>query len=106
MSRKRRGDYNNGSCTGDCKTTEICNIRAGRSENNCIPVEKGIHFKRDLEEQKFDLKDNFHGGCDGSRIARILAAAVGHRELFERVVEEKLEKRGLEEILIMAKKSR
>ena len=24
------------SCTGDCKTTTICGLRAARSENNCV----------------------------------------------------------------------
>jgi hypothetical protein len=35
ISRKSRG-FEVTACTGDCKNTTICNLRALRSENNCV----------------------------------------------------------------------
>ena len=44
-ARKTRG-WDVGSCTGACVTAEICQMRAGRSENNCgVPV-PGLHIKK------------------------------------------------------------
>lgn len=45
MSRKSRG-WNPSTCDGDCKTDEICQLRAGRSQNNCFKPTPGIHFSK------------------------------------------------------------
>ena len=45
IARKTRGwDYS--SCTGDCKTDEICQLRAGESQYNCVTITPGISFKK------------------------------------------------------------
>lgn len=45
ISRKTRGwDYS--ACTGDCKTDEICQLRAAESQYNCVEVSPGINFKK------------------------------------------------------------
>jgi sphingomyelin phosphodiesterase len=45
IARKTRGwDYS--SCTGDCKTDEICQLRAAESQYNCVTISPGINFKK------------------------------------------------------------
>ena len=45
IARKSRGwDYS--SCTGDCKTDEICQLRAAESQYNCVEITPGINFKK------------------------------------------------------------
>ncbi|KAJ5233042.1 hypothetical protein N7468_005998 [Penicillium chermesinum] len=45
VARKTRGwDYS--SCIGDCKTGEICQLRAAESQYNCVEITPGINFKR------------------------------------------------------------
>jgi sphingomyelin phosphodiesterase len=49
ISFKSRG-WDVTACTGDCETQEICQLRAARSENNCVVVSPGIHFNKRSEE--------------------------------------------------------
>ncbi|KAJ5564594.1 acid sphingomyelinase [Penicillium frequentans] len=45
IARKSRGwDYS--SCTGTCKTDEICQLRAAESQYNCVEITPGISFKK------------------------------------------------------------
>ncbi|KAJ5884215.1 acid sphingomyelinase [Penicillium tannophilum] len=45
VARKSRGwDYS--SCTGTCKTDEICQLRAAESQYNCVEITPGISFKK------------------------------------------------------------
>jgi sphingomyelin phosphodiesterase len=49
-ARKSRG-WDVAPCNGTCESEEICGMRAGRSENNCVVVKAGVNFKkRGLEE--------------------------------------------------------
>jgi sphingomyelin phosphodiesterase len=65
-----------GGCTGDCKTSTICQLRAAQSQYNCGTVSPGINFKRGVEE---------HGGhshgpageCEGSHAVSILQQTLG-----------------------------
>ncbi|KAM3502989.1 hypothetical protein MY11210_008879 [Beauveria gryllotalpidicola] len=60
VSRKSRGWIKN-KCQGDCKDEEICQLRAGRSQNNCHKIKAGATFvKRDngLERPKRARCDN------------------------------------------------
>ncbi|TDL22142.1 sphingomyelin phosphodiesterase [Rickenella mellea] len=60
------------ACTGDCKTSTICDLRALRAQNNCDVVTPGISFKRDgspLVQQPQEPE------CEGSAMARLLRAA-------------------------------
>jgi sphingomyelin phosphodiesterase len=64
-SRKSRG-YNPSSCTGTCKTNEICQIRAAQSQYNCQVPTPGIHFsKRD------GAAVEHHDDCEGTAIRGI-----------------------------------
>ncbi|PWY91733.1 acid sphingomyelinase [Aspergillus sclerotioniger CBS 115572] len=44
-ARKRRG-WDVSECTGDCKTDEICQLRAAESQYNCVEITPGINFKK------------------------------------------------------------
>ncbi|UNI18800.1 Sphingomyelin phosphodiesterase [Purpureocillium takamizusanense] len=52
IARKSRG-WNAGSCTGDCKAAELCQMRAGRAQNNCFKPEPGVH----LDKRRDDVDD-------------------------------------------------
>ncbi|KAK0382831.1 hypothetical protein NLU13_9926 [Sarocladium strictum] len=67
IGRKSR-DYDLSTCDGDCKTTEICQLRAAQAQYNCVTVSPGVHFKRDLHGA---LRA---GECDGSKAIPILSA--------------------------------
>ncbi|KAJ6441250.1 sphingomyelin phosphodiesterase [Purpureocillium lavendulum] len=48
MARKSRGWRADSKCRGDCMKQEICQLRAGRSQDNCFVPKPGVHFsKRD-----------------------------------------------------------
>lgn len=51
IARKTRG-WNPESCTGDCITSTICQLRAGRAQDNCVEPEPGqnIFRKRGLDQ--------------------------------------------------------
>ena len=49
--RKSRG-WNVAACTGDCKTDEICQLRAGRTENDCYVPSPGFHFNKRSENKE------------------------------------------------------
>ncbi|PYI31975.1 acid sphingomyelinase [Aspergillus indologenus CBS 114.80] len=44
-ARKSRG-WDVSSCTDDCKTDEICQLRAAEAQYNCVTITPGISFKR------------------------------------------------------------
>lgn len=59
----RRGrDYSEATCTGTCKTTSICQLRAAQSQYNCATVSPGINFKRDASNTTAIPR----GDCEGS----------------------------------------
>lgn len=45
VARKTRG-YDVSACAGDCKTAEICQLRAAQAQYNCIAVTPGINLRR------------------------------------------------------------
>ncbi|RDA86165.1 hypothetical protein CP532_3055 [Ophiocordyceps camponoti-leonardi (nom. inval.)] len=53
VARKSR-NWKTAQCRGDCKAEEICQLRAGRAENNCFKPKSGpqIHHKRQLSERR------------------------------------------------------
>ena len=66
----RRGrDYSDATCTGSCKTTSICKLRASQSQYNCGTVSPGINFKRDST-----TASSAHSECEGSAAIPILGA--------------------------------
>ncbi|KAF9542904.1 sphingomyelin phosphodiesterase [Agrocybe pediades] len=79
ISLKTRG-VNVASCTGDCKSTTICNLRALRAENNCDVATPGLNLRRDTGE--LDLTERgFADHCEGTGIRTILTkVALNARE--------------------------
>lgn len=66
-ARKSR-DYDISTCEGDCKTGEICQLRAAQSQYNCVTVSPGVNFKRDASSGGLVA-----GDCDGSQVVPILS---------------------------------
>lgn len=48
IARKSRG-WKVGQCDTECKTKEICQIRAGRSQDNCFKPTPGFHLRKRSE---------------------------------------------------------
>ncbi|PPQ81932.1 hypothetical protein CVT25_013780 [Psilocybe cyanescens] len=58
------------ACTGDCKTTTICNLRALRAENNCVVATPGLNFRRGEEE--IDTSQRGHvDHCEGTGVRTV-----------------------------------
>ncbi|KAF8954742.1 hypothetical protein BDZ97DRAFT_1927771 [Flammula alnicola] len=58
-------------CTGSCKTTTICNLRALRAENNCDVVTPGLNFRR---SEGIDTTQRGHADhCEGTGVRSILS---------------------------------
>ncbi|PQE07523.1 Acid sphingomyelinase protein [Rutstroemia sp. NJR-2017a BBW] len=72
IARKSRG-YEPSTCTGDCKTSEICQLRAAESQYNCVTISPGVNFKHKhkREEESVAHVDS----CDGSVAASSLGAS-------------------------------
>ncbi|OBT92828.1 hypothetical protein VE01_09047 [Pseudogymnoascus verrucosus] len=68
IGRKTR-DYATSTCTGTCKTGEICQLRAAQSQYNCATVKPGINFKRDTTSGVVTA-----GECDGSQAIPVLSS--------------------------------
>ncbi|KAH9946301.1 Metallo-dependent phosphatase-like protein [Epithele typhae] len=71
-ARKTR-DFSTATCTGTCKTDEICQLRAAQSQFNCGTIKPGVNFKRDTT----DATPTTAGECDGSQAVPILSAIPG-----------------------------
>ena len=71
VGRKSRG-YGVSACTGDCKTDEICQLRAAEAQYNCATVSPGIDFrKRDAAAEEAVVKVG-ESECHGSKVAEVL----------------------------------
>lgn len=79
IARKTR-DYGTAStCTGDCKTTEICQLRAAQAQYNCGTVSFGINLKktkhrRDLNETAPVVVSHDDHACESSTVAPVMAS--------------------------------
>ncbi|KAK7740908.1 hypothetical protein SLS53_004971 [Cytospora paraplurivora] len=76
-SRKTR-DYSTATCTDDCKTTEICQLRAAQAQYNCGTVKPGVNLrkskaKRDIGDGEVVNGHNLHE-CEGSNLAPVMAS--------------------------------
>ena len=86
IAHKSRG-WNVPSCTGDCKTSEICGIRAAEAQYNCATVTPGINFrKRDegLERLPGVVEERV---CDGARLRPLLSKLAARDGLLEEMLE-------------------
>jgi sphingomyelin phosphodiesterase len=86
-TRKSRG-HDPATCTADCKTAEICQLRAAEAQYNCATNKPGVNFrKRELSS----TGDTPHSDeCDGSTGAKILGALTRNIGVFQQVLEEQL----------------
>jgi sphingomyelin phosphodiesterase len=83
-TRKSRG-YTPGDCTGSCKTSEICEMRAAQSQYNCATITPGINFKRGLDgvgKRDPGVVPGV-GECEGSILRPILAKLAANDGLLE-----------------------
>jgi sphingomyelin phosphodiesterase len=84
-TRKSRG-HDTSTCTGDCKTANICQLRAAESQYNCVTITPGVNFKkRDLAT---DLTHSDE--CDGSAGAKILGVISDNIPTFEQILQKQL----------------
>lgn len=82
IARKNRG-WRTSSCTGTCKTNELCAMRAAEAQYNCATVTPGIHFrKRDegLERLPGIVEESV---CDGARLRPLMAKLAARDGLLE-----------------------
>ncbi|KUJ07393.1 calcineurin-like phosphoesterase [Mollisia scopiformis] len=69
---RRTRDYSDATCTGTCKNTSICELRASQSQYNCGTVTAGINFKHKHKRDTTTTTD--HSECEGSAIIPIMTS--------------------------------
>ncbi len=80
VSRKSRG-WLKKKCDGDCKDEEICQLRAGRSQDNCNKIKPGATFgKRDV-----GLERPRRAQCDNPVMPDMLRLLASRQDLLEDV---------------------
>lgn len=77
IARKSRG-WMPESCTGDCVKNEICQLRAGRSQDNCFKPKPGIHLGKRAEPGH-----GHHDDCGVSVIAQTFGTVAVKKEMLE-----------------------
>ncbi|KAI1818166.1 Metallo-dependent phosphatase-like protein [Poronia punctata] len=80
ITRKRRG-WQPETCDEECKTGEICKLRAGRAQDNCIPP--GFVHLGTRSRLGDDRPDSIHEEeeCGGSVLADTLSTLAGDAEV-------------------------
>ncbi|KAM4056282.1 calcineurin-like phosphoesterase [Hirsutella rhossiliensis] len=81
ISRKSRG-WNVAKCRGSCRADEICQLRAGRAQDNCYKPKFGFH----LERRDMSAAHGEHDECD-ELVTRTTFGALVARDSLERFVE-------------------
>lgn len=84
MSRKTRGWEVTNKCNGSCKTSEICQLRAARSQDNCETPTPGVHFTKRTEPNADATKYDKCGVPVFVEMFRSLAARQDLLELLQR----------------------
>ena len=92
MSRKSRGWKADDKCRGDCMAEEICQLRAGRSQDNCYEPSPGVHFSKRSEAGIHDHGE--HDSCGVSVSAKIFSALAQREDLLE-IVQKRLVDEGV-----------
>jgi sphingomyelin phosphodiesterase len=81
--RQSRG-YSNSTCTGTCKTQQICGMRAAESQYNCATITPGINFKKRDEGAVTRAEGVIGmGECEGSMLRPIIAKIVAKNGVLE-----------------------
>jgi sphingomyelin phosphodiesterase len=87
-ARKSRSTSESDTCTGACKTAEICQLRAAQAQYNCATVTPGISFsKRGVAEEAEEEVLVERGECEGSVMRPVLARLASRKELVEDALE-------------------
>ncbi|OJJ42903.1 hypothetical protein ASPZODRAFT_75285 [Penicilliopsis zonata CBS 506.65] len=82
-ARKSRG-WDVDSCTGSCKTDEICQLRAAEAQYNCVTVTPGIDFKkRSSSSSSVSASDECSGSVFGKMFGDFEAAVAALTEAAE-----------------------
>lgn len=73
VARKNRDYGTAAACTGDCKTLEICQLRAAQAQYNCAAVTPGINLKH---KRKRDVDESAHDdhACESSVVAPVMSS--------------------------------
>jgi sphingomyelin phosphodiesterase len=75
VSKKSRG-WNVDQCNGECKDDTICQLQAGRSQDNCFVPSIGFSVSKRDVDMATDAKNDAHGSsCGGSLFRDMFAAA-------------------------------
>jgi sphingomyelin phosphodiesterase len=77
IARKSRG-WNVQPCDGSCKTQEICQLRAARSQDNCFVPKPGLHFYKRMESPEM-----YHDECGISVARATLGSLAVRRDVLE-----------------------
>lgn len=82
FARKSRG-WDVTACTGDCRSGEICQLRAMRAQDNCIPASVG----KSLAKKKRDMGPvEHHDECGISVMRSMLTGAMEDKALLKELV--------------------
>lgn len=82
ISRKSRG-WNVATCRAGCKSEELCQLRAGRAEDNCYKPTFGFH----LEKRELSAGRGEHDECDEPVTLETMRAAVMSGEMLQKFEE-------------------
>ncbi len=83
LSRKSRGWKDDEKCRDDCMKQEICQLRAGRSQDNCFTPKPGVHFaKRDTTHNHGE-----HDECGTPVMVELLHAMARRQDFLEMLQE-------------------
>ncbi|QIX01469.1 hypothetical protein AMS68_006986 [Peltaster fructicola] len=78
---RKTGGHGSATCDAACKTSEVCQLRAGEAQYNCVVLKPGLNFKkRDV------MVSHRHDDCDASLSADVFAAVLGDPNLLAQTV--------------------
>ncbi|KAJ8105612.1 hypothetical protein ONZ43_g7360 [Nemania bipapillata] len=80
IARMRRG-WQPETCEDDCKSIELCKLRAGRAQDNCVPP--GSFHLVSSPAEHIPIANLGEHECGGSVFANILGALAGDGEMRE-----------------------
>ncbi|KAI1321123.1 Metallo-dependent phosphatase-like protein [Xylariaceae sp. FL0255] len=74
IARKSRG-WDVSTCTDDCKTDEICQLRAAQALYNCVEVTPGINFKKSKRSTDAQSSAVREPSCGDSIVGKVLSSS-------------------------------
>ena len=85
-------NFNTSACTGDCKNTTICGLRAAQSQFNCAVPVPGIHFGKRDGVGGVVPDHSAREECEGTRVTHIFKAMVRNQR-FSELLDESIQRR-------------